>query len=135
MLGFIIFLSPTCEGKKHDKKLAEEQDLQFFFQIKMLLDLGFKGLTWGTNVAIEMPHKKPRKQELNDQQKQENKQLSSVRVGVEHSIGGAKRLRIVKDTIRMHDFFVKDAIMGIAVALHNFRRSQRICRKPAASCA
>lgn len=104
--------------------MADEQNLQFFVQIKMLLDLGFKGLTLGENVQILMPHKKPIKKELDDQQKHENQQLSSVRVGIEHCIGGAKRLRIVKDTIRLHDFYVKDSIMVIAVALHNFRRSQ-----------
>ena len=135
LLGFVVFLSPTCEGKKHDKKLAEEQDLKFFLQIKMLMDLGFQGLTWGENVEIQMPHKKPRNQELNDEQKEENKHVSSVRVGVEHGIGGVKRLRIVKDTIRIHDFYLKDTIMVIAVALHNFRRSQRICQKTSASCA
>lgn len=128
-------MSPTCEGKKHDKKLAEEQNLAFFLQIRMLLDLGFKGLTLGENAKILMPHKKPRNGELNAQQQYENQQLASVRVGVEHGIGGTKRLRIVKDTIRLHDFYLKDRVMVIAVALHNFRRSQRICNKLSASCA
>lgn len=99
------------------------------------MDLGFKGLHWTENVKILMPHRKPRKKQLNDTQVYENKQISAVRVGVEHSIGGAKRLRIVKDTIRNHAFFFKDTIMQIAVALHNFRRAQRICRKIFASCA
>jgi hypothetical protein len=135
MLGFVIFLSPTCEGKKHDKKLAQEQELQFATQVKVLMDLGFKGLVLDDNVKLLMPHKKPRKGELTAVQKQENRQISRVRVGVEHGIGAVKRLRIIKDTVRLHDFFLKDTLMVIAVALHNFRRAQRICNKPYASCA
>jgi hypothetical protein len=52
---------------------------------------------------VLIPHKKPPKQELTQEQKAENKLLASERVVVEHSIAGLKRYRILPDRLRMHD--------------------------------
>ena len=38
-------LSATCEGKKHDKKLADEQALRFPKGSKLWKDTGFQGNT------------------------------------------------------------------------------------------
>jgi hypothetical protein len=46
------------------------------------------------------PIKKPRGKELTPEQKEINRQISSVRIRVEHAIGGVKRFRIVKDQAR-----------------------------------
>jgi hypothetical protein len=43
--------------------------------------------------AITTPYKKPRKAELSKRQKEENKQLSSRRIGVEHLICWVKIFR------------------------------------------
>jgi len=45
--------------------------------------------------------KKPKKAELSDEQKVKNKELSKVRVRVEHGIRKVKGLRIVRDEYRM----------------------------------
>lgn len=68
-----------------------------------------------------MPTKKPKGKELTDEQKQENREISSFRVIVEHAICGAKRCRIVKDRLRCHKFGFEDLIMELACGLHNFR--------------
>jgi hypothetical protein len=134
MLGIVVFLGPTVEGKKHDKKIADEQGLAKLEQVRMLLDLGFQGLAIDQSSSKVMPHKKPRNGELSEQQKKENYGVSSVRVRVEHAIGGVKRLRIVKDTVRCHSFWMKDSIMNIATALHNFRVSMRFGKLTSAAC-
>jgi hypothetical protein len=134
MLGIVTFLGATVEGKKHDKAVADEQGLANLEQITMLLDLGFQGLEVDSSTQKIMPHKKPRNKELSDQKRQENYIVSSVRIKVEHSIGGIKRLRIVKDTVRCHSWWLKDRLMVIATSLHNYRTAMRFGRLESASC-
>jgi hypothetical protein len=64
-----------------------------------------------------MPTKKPIGKELT---KQQNIEISSIRIGVEHEIGGVKKWRIVKDTFRCRKFGFAHKVMLIACGLHNF---------------
>lgn len=50
---------------------------------------------------LETPMKKPKGVQLSDEQKAENKELSKVRVAVEHGIRKVKGWRIVRDEYRM----------------------------------
>ena len=50
-----------------------------------------------TEAAITIFHKKPRKAEILESQKENNKQLSSIRIGVEHLIGRGKIFRVASD--------------------------------------
>ena len=68
-----------------------------------------------------MPTKKPKGKELTQEQKRENKEISSFRILVEHAIGGVKRCRIVKERLRCTKFGFEDTVMLIACGLHNFR--------------
>ncbi|MBV8923631.1 transposase family protein, partial [Bradyrhizobium sp.] len=56
---------------------------------------------------LEFPYKKPKRGELNDEEKEYNRGLSSFRVRVEHRIGRVKRFRIVserfRNPLRTHD--------------------------------
>jgi hypothetical protein len=54
-----------------------------------------------------------------------NRIVSSVRVVVEHVIGGVKRCRIVKDVLRLTTEGISDQVMEIACGLHNLRASSR----------
>ena len=67
------------------------------------------------------PHKKPRGGSLTDEQKTENRQNSSRRVRIEHVNSSVKRCRIVKDTIRLFKEEVRDRVVEVCCALHNFR--------------
>lgn len=87
-------------------------------------DLGFLG-HHVPNVVIEMPFKKPRSGELSFSQKLYNKLLSSTRVVIEHAFSGVKRLRMLRDTIRIHTPQVRDCVMCVGVALHNLRVTMR----------
>jgi len=69
---------------------------------------------------LRIPHKRKKNIELTDEQKSENKSISSERIRVEHSIGGIKRYRILSERLRMHDFEEYDLIVGVCSGLWNF---------------
>jgi len=124
MLCKIRFLSDTVEGKKHDKKLADETNYVLPKGSKLCQDTGFQGFTL-ENVAILQPKKKPKGKSLSDLEKSINQWHSSLRVRVEHAIGGVKRYRIVKDKIRNWKLGFRDAIFETCCGLHNFRLNFR----------
>ena len=118
----ILWLSKTFDGSVHDKKMADEQPVRFPAGITLWQDTGFQGHN-PKNVTVKMPTKKPKGKELTKEQKQENKNISSFRILVEHAIGGVKRCRIVKERFRCTKFDFDDTVMLIACGLHNFRIS------------
>lgn len=118
-------LSATVEGKKHDKKLADEQGIPFPKGSKVWQDTGFQG--YGPEgVTTYQPMKKPKGKELTTEQKQKNKELSAERIGVEHSIGDVKVFRIVHDTFRNFREGFDDLVMETACGLHNWRLDFRL---------
>ena len=70
--------------------------------------------------------KKPRGGCLTDEEKERNRELSRVRVRVEHSLAGVKRSRSVKDVLRNTKDDFSDLAMAAACGLHNLRVE---CRK------
>ena len=77
----ILLLTPTCEGKKHDKKIADETGLVLPRGSSLYQDLGFLCFSV-LDVTMIQPIKKPRGKELTPEQKESNRQISSVRVRV-----------------------------------------------------
>jgi hypothetical protein len=116
----IPFLSDTYEGSCHDKPIADQTPYPLAEGSELLQDLGFVGFTLA-GVQITQPHKKPRGQELTDEQKAENRAIARRRVLIEHIICSIKRCRIVKDTIRLWKDTARDMVMAICCGLHNFR--------------
>lgn len=107
-------------GSVHDKTIADEYPLILPLGSVLKQDLGFVGHKPNL-VTIEMPFKKPKNKELTFSQKIYNKLLSSTRIVVEHANSGVKRLRIVKEIVRIHDAAFRDTVISVACALHNFR--------------
>ncbi len=122
----IIYLSKTVEGKKHDKRIADEERIEYPEGTVLQQDTGFQGYQ-PEGVLIKQPKKKPRGKELTEKEKETNRQLSRVRVVIEHLISGAKRLRIVKEEMRLRVENISDDLMEIACGTHNFRN---LMRKP-----
>jgi hypothetical protein len=86
-----------------------------------MLDLGYQGFNKEYNCKkLSIPHKKTKKSELSDEQKEENKAISSERIRVEHCIGGIKRYRILSERLRIHDFDIYDTILTVCAGLWNF---------------
>jgi len=118
--GKIEGLSPTVEGKRHDKKLADEQDGAFPAGSTLWKDTGFQGYE-PKQVKTFQPTKKPKGRDLSSEEQAANRVISSERIGIEHSLGGVKVFRIVHDVFRnIRDGF-DDLVMEIACGLYNFR--------------
>jgi hypothetical protein len=116
----VPFLSDTYEGSTHDKPIADQTPYPLPEGSELLQDLGFVGFTL-QGIQITQPHKKPRGQELTEEQKAENRVIAHRRVRIEHIICSIKRCRIVKDTIRLWKDTARDLVMAICCGLHNFR--------------
>ena len=118
----VIFLSLTCEGKKHDKKAADEAGYGDCFPegAVLLQDTGFQGFSAESARTVQ-PKKKPRGGELSEEEKERNRKISGIRIRIEHVISGVKRYRIVKDKIRNWKKGFRDTVMETCCGLHNFR--------------
>jgi hypothetical protein len=86
----------------------------------LLQDLGFLAFTL-PGVELLMPTKKPRGEALTLEQHRANQALHQRRLRIEHVNSSVKRCRIVKDRIRLWKAGVRDLVMELCCALHNFR--------------
>lgn len=121
----IKHLSKTHEGKKHDKKICDEEGTSLPEGSDLYRDSGFQGHKLA-GVEIHEPKKKPRGGELSMEDKEHNRLISSIRIVVEHVISGVKRCRIVKDVFRNTALGYDDLVMELACGLHNFRSDCRL---------
>jgi hypothetical protein len=120
----VLYLSRTCEGKKHDKTIADEEDYRFPEGTVLYQDKGFQGYA-PPGATTYQPKKKPKGRELTDEEKAENSAINAVRVKVEHAIGGAGVFRTAHGIFRNYKEGFDDAVMEVACGLHNFRRLRR----------
>jgi hypothetical protein len=116
----ILFLSETYGGRVHDKRIAEATPYPLPAGSRLLQDLGFLAFIL-PDVEILMPTRKPRGQELTREQELANQALHHRRLRIEHVNSSVKRCRIVKDRIRLWKEGVRDVVMELCCALHNFR--------------
>ena len=91
MFKTLTGLSATCEGKKLDKKLADEQALRFPKGSKLWKETGLQGYE-PAGVTTLQAKKKPKGGKLSPEEKEANRRVSKVRVRVEHSIAGVQGL-------------------------------------------
>ena len=120
----MCFLRATFEGKAHDKSLAEFAGYTLPPGSCLYQDMGFQGFVLA-GMTIVQPQKKPRGGELTPPEKATNRRISSIRIRIEHAIGGVKRYRMVKDKIRLLKDGIRDTIMETCCGLHNFRLQYR----------
>jgi hypothetical protein len=116
----ILFLSETHAGSTHDKRIADVTPYPLPAGSRLLQDLGFLALTLD-QVEIIMPTRKPRGRALTRGQKAANRRIARRRVRIEHVNSSVKRCRIVQDTCRLWKAGVRDLVMEVCCALHNFR--------------
>jgi len=119
-LLIILFLSDTYGGRTHDKLIVDATPYPLPAGSRLLQDLGFLAFTL-PEVAILMPTKKPRGKELPLEEQLANQLLNQRRLRIEHVNSSVKRCRIVKDRIRLWKQGVRDLVMELCCALHNFR--------------
>jgi hypothetical protein len=116
----ILFLSETSPGSTHDKRMADATPYPLPAGSRLLQDLGFLAFTLD-HVEIIMPTRKPRGRALTRAQKAANRRIARRRVRIEHVNSSVKRCRIVHDTSRLRKAGIRDLIMEVCCALHNFR--------------
>jgi DDE superfamily endonuclease len=116
----ILFLSDTYGGRVHDKHIADATPSPLPTGSELLQDLGFLAFTL-PQVEVLMPTRKPRGQELTLEQQLANEVLNHRRRHIEHVNSSVKRCRIVKDRLRLWKQGVRDLVMELCCALHNFR--------------
>jgi DDE superfamily endonuclease len=116
----ILLLSETYPGSTHDQRIAEATPYPLPMGSRLLQDLGFLAFTldW---VEIIMPTRKPRGRALRRAQKAANRRIARRRVRIEHVNSSVKRCRIVHDVLRLCKQGIRDLLMEVCCALHNFR--------------
>src|SRR5437879_4299237 len=77
-------LSPTYAGKRHDKKIVDEEQPTFPHHISLYKDTGFQGYE-PEGIVTFQPQKKPKGQELTPEQKEHNTLISRIRIVIGHS--------------------------------------------------
>ena len=82
--------------------------------------LGFLACTL-PQVEILMSTKKPCGEDLTLAQQRANQVLHQRRLRIEHVNSSLKRCRIVKDRLRLWKEGIRDLVMELCCALHNFR--------------
>lgn len=121
----VKYLSETQPGKVSDKKIADQAALLYPEGTDLYQDKGFQGYA-PEGVAVHQPKKKPKGGDLTDQEVEQNRLISRVRIAAEHVIAGIKRMRIVKDVFRNQKLHYEDLVMEVACGLHNFRTTHRL---------
>jgi hypothetical protein len=110
----ICAISVAVPGRVHDKTLANDLDTvqRLPNDCEALLDKAYQGLAEQVDCAIDgegtfvpcftlkIPFKKPIGSDLSSEQKAFNRQLSSIRVHIEHCIGWLKNWAILANRFR-----------------------------------
>ena len=120
----VVLLTPTCEGRIHDKRIADATRYCLPNGRTLFQDSGFQGFSL-QGINIIQPKKKPKGRDLTLEEKERNRLISSIRVRVEHVMSGIKRYRIVKDKLRNWKKGFSDLVMETCCGLHNFRLNFR----------
>jgi len=86
--------------------------------VTLWTDTGFQGIQKQHHNSM-VPTKATKRNPLTYEQKQENKFISSIRVIVEHAIGGAKRFKAFSDIYRNKKAYLEDRLMLLTCGLWN----------------
>jgi DDE superfamily endonuclease len=119
-LLLILLLRDTSGGRVHDTRMADATPSPLPAWSRLLQDLGFLAFT-RPQVAILMPTKQPRGEELTREQHRAHQALNQRRLRIEPVNSSVKRCRSVKDRIRLWKAGVRDLVMERCCALHHFR--------------
>ena len=85
----VVLLTPTCEGRIHDKRIADATGYCLPNGSTLFQDSGFQGFSL-QGINIIQPKKKPKGRDLTLEEKERNRLISSIRVRVEHVMSGIK---------------------------------------------
>jgi len=119
----ILFVSPTKNGRRHDKHLLDKAGWLSAIPpgVTLWVDTGFQGIEHMLNpcVSVMRPTKRNKGKTLTLEQKQENKTISSIRIVVENAIAGIKRFGVLSQLFRNRNG-QDDKFFFLSAALWNF---------------
>ncbi len=117
----ILAMTPTKSGRRHDKRIWDKfyNTADIPPDIEVGVDTGFQGLQHLHDKTI-IPLKATKNKPLTIEQKQNNTLISSVRVVVEHAIGGVKRFKAASDVYRNKLPNLDDTFTYLSAGLWNF---------------
>lgn len=116
----IGYLSPSKSGRRHDKKLLDKSGIvpHIPADVTVWADTGFQGLARQHPNTV-MPRKASKKSPLTNEQKQNNRVISSIRVLVEHALSGIKRLACMSGVYRNRKENVDDKFALLSSGIWN----------------
>jgi IS5 family transposase len=94
-----VICTEVGKGRRHDFHIFKKSKLKVVEGLTILADRGYQGIHRYHQQSI-IPHKKPRKGKLTKEQKQQNRELASLRVRVENVIRCIKVFRILSGRYR-----------------------------------
>jgi hypothetical protein len=94
-----VVCTSFSNGKRHDFRLFKESMVRFRSSTMVITDTGYQGLQ-KIHANSSLPKKRAKKCPLTKKDKQQNRQLSSLRVLNENVIGMLKRFKIIADKYR-----------------------------------
>ena len=115
----ILFLSDTYGGRVHDKRIADATPYPLPARSRLLQDLG----SLASRPAGGDPHADQEATQRGADTRAATDQPGppTRRLRIEHVNSSVKRCRIVKDRIRLWKEGVRDLVIELCCALHNFR--------------
>ena len=121
----IGWLSPSRSGRRHDKRLWDKtQTLPHLPpDVTVWTDTGFNGME-RQHPNVQRPVKASRHHPLTEDQRQNDRLISGLRMTVEHAIGGMKRLGCMSQVYRNRRPWVDDQFALLSAGLWNFHLRQ-----------
>ena len=122
---YIHYMSKTKSGRRHDKRIADKEGMLTHIpkDVTAWTDTGFQGMQKQHDNTV-MPTKATKKKPLSEQQKENNRVISSIRVVSEHAIGGFKRFKAAADIYRNKLPNLDDLLTEVSIGLWNFHLQQ-----------
>lgn len=116
----ILILTPTKSGRRHDKRLLDKSGLPNVIpdHVAVFADTGFQGMQKDHPNTL-IPKKATRNHPLTEEDKQNNRIISGLRIVAEHAIGGMKRFKAAADIYRNRIRNTDDRLTLVSAGLWN----------------
>ena len=121
----IRFISPTRDGSIHDFTLFKKEGIAHCVpsNYSLWVDKGYTGINslLPGHTKAYIPKRKSKKIPLTPLEKSDNKVISSLRIPVEHAIGGMKRYGCMQTPIRNKNWNIENKMPLLCAGLWNFQ--------------
>ena len=124
----ILLVSPTKQGRRHDKRIADKQALVEHLpaNVGIFADSGFRGIERARPDA-QVVKRGSKHHPLTQAECANNRVISSLRMVAEHAFAGVKRYRVVAEILRQKLGRFDDDIMVVCAGLWNWHLRYAAC--------